>query len=104
MSNKSYANFFINFANKNRLGIIMSLKERPMSVSEIVQKTKEEQSAVSHNLKHLFQCHIVNFEKKGKERIYKLNEKTVKPLIEIVEKHINSNCCKDCNKNCKGCK
>ncbi len=96
-----YEDFFINFANKNRLKIILLLKEKPLSVNEIVNAIKKEQSAVSHNLKILAQCKIVKSEKKGKERIYSINEKTVQPLLEVVKNHIKRNCPKECNKFCK---
>ncbi len=101
MNKKSYENFFINFANKTRLGIILCLKEKKMNVGEIVKKVGEEQSKVSHNLKQLSDCHIVNVEKNGKERIYSLNKKTVLPLLRLVEKHVKCNCsekCKFCQK------
>ncbi|MEA3329979.1 MAG: metalloregulator ArsR/SmtB family transcription factor [Nanoarchaeota archaeon] len=97
----NYENFFINFANKNRLKIILLLAQKNMGVGEIVKKTGEEQSAVSHNLKLLVDCKIVNVEKKGKERIYSLNKKTVLPLLELVENHVKCNCA-ECSKFCKG--
>jgi ArsR family transcriptional regulator, zinc-responsive transcriptional repressor len=96
-----YENFFINFANKNRLKIILCLKEKSMNVSEIVKEIEEEQSAVSHNLKILSDCKIVKNERKGKEKIYSLNEKTVLPLLEIVDKHVEANCKEKCSKFCK---
>ena len=100
MSNNSYENFFVNFANKTKLDIILSLKEKPRSVSEIVKATNVEQSAISHNLKKLNECKIVEVEKKGKERIYSLNKKTVLPMMNIVRRHIEKNC----DKKCRSCK
>ncbi|MDD5649540.1 MAG: metalloregulator ArsR/SmtB family transcription factor [Candidatus Nanoarchaeia archaeon] len=95
----SYNSFFMNFANKTKLNIILFLKEGSMSVNEIVKKTGMEQSKVSHNLTRLTKCNIVNVEQKGKQRIYSLNKKTVEPLLNLVKNHIKQNCpmnCKEC--------
>lgn len=94
MLRKSSNNFFMNFANKAKLDIIMSLKEKPMCVNEIIEKVGGEQSAVSHNLRKLEACHILNVEKKGRKRIYSLNKDTVIPMLKLVEKHVRKHCFK----------
>ncbi len=88
--------FFNNFAQKTKLNIILTLKNKPLSVSEISKHINEEQSKVSHNLKKLAQCNIVKAEQQGKQRIYSLNKETVLPLLKLVDKHVNS--------HCRGCK
>lgn len=88
----------MNFANKARLDIVMLLRDKPLSVKAITKKVKEEQSAVSHNLRKLSTCHILDVKKQGKKRIYSLNNDTVIPMLKIVEKHIRKNCPKSCNK------
>jgi len=92
MKNNSYNKFFMNFANRGRFDIIMALREKPMSVSDIVKKVGGEQSGVSHNLKKLSCCHILNVRKDGKQRIYSLNNETVTPMLRIVESHVKRNC------------
>ena len=104
MNKQTYEDFFMNFSNKTKFEIIMSLKEKPLNVSQIIEKTNAEQSAVSHNLKHLADCHIVDVKSKGKQRIYSLNKSTVVPLLKIVEKHVRYFCPKNCEKNCPRCK
>jgi|TARA_B100001964_G_C14219448_1_gene594504 DNA-binding transcriptional ArsR family regulator len=98
MKCKSYETFFINFSNKSKLGIITALRSGPLNVSTIAKRTKEEQSAVSHNLKKLSACHILDVEKVGKERIYSLNKDTVMPILKLVEKHVIKRCPGDCCK------
>ncbi len=98
MKHNSYNNFFTNFANKTKLSIILILEKGPLSVNEITKKVKEEQSKVSHNLRKLLQCHILNAKQKGKQRIYSLNSETVVPILKIVKKHVKKNCLKGCNK------
>ena len=107
MINNSYHVFFNSFANKSKLDIIIALREKPLNVKEIVKRTRQEQSAVSHNLMKLAKCHILDVRRKGKERIYSLNKETISPLFEMAEKHVKNNCngkcfCKDkCNRRLK---
>ena len=95
---KSFDSFFINFANKTRLEIILLLREKPLSVTEITDHLKEEQSKISHNLIKLTQCNILKVEQKGRQRIYSLNTNTVLPMLGLVEDHVKKNCCRGCNK------
>ena len=98
MKCNSYETFFVNFANKTKLDIITSLINGPLSVNVIAKKINEEQSAVSHNLKKLSDCHILDVKKVGKERIYSLNKDTVIPILKLVEKHVIKHCPGDCCK------
>ena len=82
----------MNFANKTKLEIILSLRDKPLSVTEIAEKINEEQSKISHNLKKLATCHILEVKKEGKKRVYSLNKETVAPMLNIVEKHVKKNC------------
>jgi len=88
----------MNFSNKTKLGIILALEYGPLSVKEITERLNGEQSRISHNLGKLLQCHILNVEQKGKQRIYSLNSETVAPMLSIVKKHIKKNCLVGCNK------
>ena len=97
MKNKSY-NFFNNLANPTKFKIIMALQESPLSVSEIITEVEEEQSKISHNLKCLAQCHVVEVKKQGKKRIYSLNKDTIVPMIELVKKHAKKYCIGKCHK------
>jgi ArsR family transcriptional regulator len=98
MKQISYENFFANFSNKTRLGILTVLMDGPLSVSEIVEKLKDEQSNVSHHLEHLRRCSILDVKRQGKKRIYSVNKKTVYPMLELVEKHISG-----CGGSCAEC-
>ena len=103
MNKLSYENFFINLANNTKLSIILALKEKPLNVTQISNKINVEQSAVSHSLKDLTACHVLDVKKIGKERLYSLNKTTIIPMLKLVEKHVSSNCSHGCNKNCGGC-
>lgn len=80
--------FFKGLANETRLSLLRALSKGPKSVSELSAELAYEQSRVSHNLTCLEFCGFVNSEKFGKRRIYSLNEETIGPLMEIVDKHI----------------
>lgn len=104
MNNSTYHVFFSNLSNSLRISIITSLKEKEKNVSELVKDLKIEQSKVSHALKNLRNCKIVEVKQKGKERIYSLNKKTIVPMLKLIDKHANVYCdCKGCaNKKCGG--
>jgi ArsR family transcriptional regulator len=75
-------------ANETRFAIISLLKEQPFSVGEICDKLEFEQSRVSHNLKCLLDCGFVNVEHDGRSRIYALDDKTIRPMLQLMEKHV----------------
>jgi len=92
----SYNVFFEIIGNKTRLKIIELLMKEKLSVTEICSKLDEEQSMISHNLKKLSECHFLEAEKKGKQRIYSLNKDTILPLMQLVGKHVSKYCCNEC--------
>lgn len=94
----SFDSFFQNFANKTKLDIVFALKEASLSVNELVRKTDLEQSKISHNLKKLTQCNVLTVKKQGKQRIYSLNKDTVLPMLQLVEKHVQNYCGRNCPK------
>jgi len=94
----SYKRFFTTLGNDNRLKIIHFLADNgPKNVSEIVAGTKLEQTAVSHNLKILLSCQFIHVKQNGKERVYWLNEDTIKPLLALMDKHVHTFCQKACD-------
>ena len=92
MSKKPYELFFGTLANEQRLAIINVLRDSPKNVSQICRELKFNQTTVSHNLKRLKTCGFVFSKKNGKERIYSLNKDTIKPLMEIIDKHTDKFC------------
>lgn len=98
MNYVSFDHFFTVLGNKQRVRILQLLaSEGPLGVSAIAEALKREQSAVSHALRLLLQCHFVTVERVGKERIYAINEDTVKPLLANIEEHVDKYCIEKCN-------
>jgi DNA-binding transcriptional ArsR family regulator len=93
----SYDHFFTMLANKQRVHILQLLDRRgPLSVSTISDALGVEQSAASHSLKQLLLCHFVTVKPEGKERIYAINEDTIKPLFEQINRHVSKYCVQGC--------
>ena len=89
---KAYKIFFGTLVSESRLKIINLLRKGKKNVSEIMENLNMEQTAVSHDLARLKQCGFVLSEIDGKFRYYTLNEKTIKPLMELIENHMSKNC------------
>jgi len=96
MKSSTYHVFFSKLANPLRIKIITSLDEKSKSVGELAEELKVEQSKLSHALKELKECNIVNVDREGKKRVYSLG-KTITPILRLIECH-SKNCTK-----CKGC-
>jgi len=92
MLKKPYELFFRTLANEQRLKIINLLRKGPKNVTQICKELKFNQTTVSHNLRRLKTCSFVFASKNGKERIYSLNKTTIKPLMELIDKHTDKFC------------
>ena len=88
----SYKIFFGTLVSEPRLKIINYLRKGKKNVSEIMKELRMDQSSVSHNLARLRQCGFVKSENEGKFVYYKLNGKTIRPLMEIIESHMGKHC------------
>ena len=89
---EAYKIFFGTLVSEPRLKIINLLRKGKKNVSQIITELKINQPLVSHNLSRLKQCGFVLCEIEGKFRYYTLNEKTIKPLMELIENHMSKNC------------
>lgn len=89
MTVDAYRLFFKAVSNPARHQIIDVLrKNKKLSVNQIAEKTGLEQSWVSHSLKCLTDCGFVDVEQNGKRRVYALDTKTIRPLLDLMDKHL----------------
>ena len=88
----AYKIFFGTLISEPRLKIINLLRKEKKNVSELMKELKMEQTAISHNLSRLKKCGFVIDESDGKFHYYKLNNETIRPLMEIIEKHMSEHC------------
>ena len=87
-----YRQFFGTLANQCRIDIIEVLRKGPSNVTRICKEIRCKQSTVSHNLKRLEQCGFVFKKSEGKERIYRINEATIRPVLILMHAHMNKYC------------
>jgi ArsR family transcriptional regulator, nickel/cobalt-responsive transcriptional repressor len=72
----------------SRVLILAQLRERPHSVSELVDAVGMEQSAVSHQLRLLKDIGLVAGERRGRRVVYSLYDVHVAELIDQAVGHI----------------
>lgn len=75
-------------SNQIRLKLIEALRGGEKDVGELCKSVDEEQTRVSHELKCLTVCGFANSRRDGKRIIYSLNTKTVLPILEAAQRHI----------------
>jgi DNA-binding transcriptional ArsR family regulator len=61
-------------------------KNKEMSVNDLVSRLKKDQPLVSHHLKALKQCKIINSEENGKSTMYFISNKETSRLISDIVK------------------
>lgn len=79
------AKLFRGFSDPSRLAILASLRNGPLTVTEIVQATRLTQSNVSNHLGCLRNCGLVTAEQSGRYVYYRLSDKRVRQLLSIVD-------------------
>ncbi len=87
-----YKIFFSTVVSESRLRIINFLRSGKKNVSEIIKELNMNQANVSHDLARLKRCGFVLVEANKQYRYYKLNEKTIKPIMNLIDKHMAEYC------------
>lgn len=77
-------------------------KNNTMSVNDIVSALKKDQPLISHHLRALKQCKLVNSKEDGKSTLYFISNKEVSQLIKNVVKTSEKmvTICEDPSCNC----
>jgi len=75
-------------ATPSRLQILASLRDGPLTVSEIIRTVDMEQSAVSHQLRVLREHALVTVSRRGRERVYALRDSDVSALLDHAYRHV----------------
>ncbi len=86
----TYRQFFSTLADETKLNILKELRKGPKSVGELQESLRKEQSCISHCLRKLKELHFVESHVSGKSRIYSVEEKTILPLLELIDKHLKT--------------
>ena len=88
----AYKIFFGTLVSESRLKMLNLLQGSRKNVSQIMKSLGMSQTAVSHDLARLKKCGFVQSAVEGPYRYYSINESTIKPLLEIIVKHMGKHC------------
>ena len=85
--------------DSNRLKIIKMLSNKELCACKLLSQFEITQPTLSHHMKTLCECGLVNARKEGKWSHYSLNCETLTAFKQFID---NLSCCKDesgcCNK------
>ena len=73
------------FSNPTRLEILNLLKDKEMSVTELIKKTKLSQANVSQHLAIMKYIGVVTSNRKGKNIYYKLTNSKIVKAFDIIK-------------------
>lgn len=79
------AKLFRGFADVSRLSIVEALREGPLAVGAIVEKTGLSQSNVSNHLRCLSDCDLVVSTPQGRYTVYHLSDPRVADLLALAD-------------------
>lgn len=79
------AKLFRGFADPSRLAILDALRDGPLTVGALVERTQLSQSNVSNHLACLRDCGLVVSEQRGRFVHYALSDKRVARLLDLAE-------------------
>ena len=79
------AKLFRGFSDTSRLSIVEALREGPLTVGAIVEKTGLSQSNVSNHLRCLSDCDLVLSTSHGRYTLYQLSDPRVAKLLGLAE-------------------
>src|SRR5437764_11186986 len=82
---KLKAKLFRGFSDMSRLSILEALRDGPLTVSAIVEKTGLSQSNVSNHLRCLADCDLVVSTPQGRYTLYQLSDPRVATLLELAD-------------------
>ncbi len=79
------AKFFRGFSDRSRLSILEALRDGPLTVGTIVEKTGLSQSNVSNHLRCLSDCNLVVSAPQGRYTLYQLSDPRVGTLLSLAD-------------------
>ncbi len=79
------AKLFRGFADPSRLSILEALRDGPLTVSAIVERTGLSRTNVSNHLRCLSDCDLVLSEPQGRYTIYQLSHPQIATLFTVTE-------------------
>ncbi len=88
------AEFFALLADANRLRILELVAVKEVCVHEIAAAIGMTEAAVSQQMRHLRSNRIVTHEKRGRHVFYKLADRHIIEIYQIVAEHLQEHNCR----------
>lgn len=88
--------FFNALGDETRLKIVSCLLTTDKCACDFATITNKDQTTTSRHLKILFEAGIVDFEKEGRNRIYKIKNEQMRELLLNCGVEKIECCCKEC--------
>ena len=88
------AEFFALLADANRLRILELVAAQEVCVHEIAAAIGMTEAAVSQQMRHLRSNRIVTHEKRGRHVFYKLADRHIIEIYQIVAEHLQEHNCR----------
>ncbi len=85
---EALADYFKVFSEPNRLAVLDALRQGPLNVTAVVERTALSQALVSKHLKLLTIAGVVKRRPEGSLVFYEVSDKAVFQLISQAEKHL----------------
>ena len=82
------AKLFRGFSDSSRLSILETLRDGPLTVTEIAETTGLSQSNTSNHLSCLRDCGLVAAEQEGRFAYYRLSDERVGQLLSLADELI----------------
>jgi DNA-binding transcriptional ArsR family regulator len=79
------AKLYRGFADPSRLSILEALREGPLTVSALVEKTGLSRTNISNHLRCLSDCDLVVSESQGRYTLYQLSHPKIAALFALTE-------------------
>jgi len=79
------AKLFRGFADRSRLSLVEALRDGPLTVGELVERTALTQPNTSNHLACLMDCGLVRREQRGRFVYYELSDARVAALLSDAE-------------------
>lgn len=87
--------FFNALGDETRLRIVSCLLSCDKCACDFTSIVEKDQTTISRHLKVLFEAGIVNFEKDGRNRIYKIKNEQMRELLQNCGVEKLEFCCKE---------
>lgn len=93
MTTQEVASICKALGDPNRLEIVMMLVEGEKCGCRLLERFEITQPTLSHHMKTLVECGLVNDRKDGKWHYYSLNQETLHSYKTFIEGLKNTSCC-----------